>query len=127
MKKGIWFYLCIVQAAVILIGLCAVAWSCWAEPEARETDLVEYLGQFSEENNYLPDAGYIPDAKTAKAVCEPIIDKMTGSKFFGGVTIEYDEENRLWRVEKWYLFGRGGFVLIEQDSGKILKALLTKK
>lgn len=126
MKKGICFYLCIVQAAVILIGLCAMAWSCWAEPEVRETDLVEFLGQFSEENNYLPDAGYIPDAKTAKAVGKPIIDEMTGNRSLGGVTIKYDAENRLWLVEKGYLFGHGGFVLIEQDSGKILKALLTK-
>ncbi len=75
----------------------------------------------------MPDAGYIPDAKTAKAVCEPMIDEMTGNKSLGGVTIAYDAENRLWLVEKSYLFAPGGFVLIEQDSGKILKALLTKK
>lgn len=118
MKKGIWFSLCIVQAVEILIGLCAMGWSCWAEPEVREADLVEFLGQISEENNYLPDTGYIPDAKTAKAVCEPMIDEMTGNKSLGGVTIEYDEENRLWLVEKGYLFGHGGSSLLSRTAEK---------
>ena len=75
----------------------------------------------------LPDAGYIPDAKTAKIIGSQIIDKMTGRRhMLSEIIIKYDEENRLWFVAKNYFPRNGGLVVIEQDSGKIVKASLIK-
>jgi hypothetical protein len=126
MKNKIWFYLFIIQT-IILFGVIFVAiWSSLYVPKVRKTDLVEYLDQFTEDNNFIPDAGYIPDARTAKIVGSQIIDKMANHRWFGSVTIEYDEVNRLWKVEKGYFIFQGGFVIIEQDTGKVIKALKSK-
>lgn len=126
MKKNIWFYLCIIQTVILFGVIIAGVWSSISNPKARKVDLGEYLSQFSEDNNFIPDTGYIPDAKTAKIVGSQIIDKLTNKSLFGVTTVEYDDKNRLWKVEKGYLFSHGGFVIIEQDNGKVIKALLTK-
>ena len=97
--------------------------------EPKEADLVEKLSHYSEDNNYLPEAGYIPDAETAKRIGSIIIDNLTGHNFsfeYNSAIVKYDEENRLWYVEKGYLTAPGGLVIIEQDTGRIVKALLTK-
>ena len=126
MKRQVWFYLCVIQAIVIVGFILLVICPSIVISEPTNVDLKEYLDSFSEGNNYLPEAGYIPDAETAKVVGSAIIDKLTGKKLFGGTTVEYDEENRLWLVNKGYLFHQGGFVVIDQDSGKVVKALLKK-
>ena len=126
MDRKVWFYICIFQSVVLIGVLIVCLWSPFAVPKVRKTDLKEFLNQFSENNNYLSDEGYIPDAKTAKIVGSRIVDNLTGHSWFGGVNIEYDQKNRLWKVNKGYLFSNGGFVVIEQDSGKIIKALLSK-
>ena len=126
MSKKTLRMVCIIQGIIIAIGVFVAVRSTMTANKFQNADLVEYLNQFSEENNYLPDAGYIPDAKTAKLVGSAIIDGMTGEKWFGETTVKYDAENRLWRVDKGYLFHRGGFVVIEQDSGKVIKALFVK-
>lgn len=94
-----------------------------------ERNLRDYIDQFHEENNYFSDNGYIPDAKTAEIIGSQIIDKMTGGNRYeiSGTTVEYDPENRLWMVSKGYLNRRhGGVVIMEQDSGKVVNAFLTK-
>ena len=126
MKKKIWFYLCIIQAVIIIGGTLMVSQSAFASLEIEAMDVAAYLDEFAEENNFIPDAGYIPDAQTAKAVGGEIIDNLTGKNWFGVTTVKYDEENRLWLIEKGYLFSQGGFVVIEQDSGRVIKALLYK-
>lgn len=126
MKRKCWFYLCIIQTVLLLGAVCLAIWPSLTAEKLQKTDLTEYVVQFSEENNYLPDAGYIPDTETAKAVGSVVIDKLTGNSLFGTITVKYDEDNRLWKISKSYLFRQGGFVIIEQDSGKIVKALLTK-
>ena len=45
---------------------------------------------------------------------------------FSITEVRYDEKNRLWKVNKSNLFAQGGFVIIEQDTGKIVRALLNK-
>lgn len=126
MRKKIWFYLFIIQAIIIVGLILLTICPSIVISKPKNVDLKEYLDSFSEGNNYLPDAGYIPDAETAKIVGGAVLDELTGNCFFGITAVEYDEENRLWLVNKGYLFSPGGFVVIEQDSGKIVKALLNK-
>ena len=86
----------------------------------------QYLDDFSEDNNNYPELGYIPDAKTAATVGGAVIDQLTGKHLLGAITVSYDPEARLWLVHKGYFPHAGGFVIIEQDSGRIIKALLCK-
>lgn len=126
MKRNIWPFLCVAEAIVIV---CCVLILCLPNinVKASNANLQEYL-EYTEENNYFPEAGYIPDAKTAKKVGSAIIDNFTGNTglWISGVTVEYDETNRLWKVTKSYLMKNGAFVILEQDSGKVVKALFTK-
>ena len=115
----------ILLTALLLIG-AIVFFHQPFEARVTQTDLKAYAAQFHPENNYLPAAGYIPDAKTAQRIGSCMIDAMTGNHLFGSVDIAYDAENRLWKVNKAYLFHRGGFIIIEQDTGRVVKALLNK-
>ena len=126
MKKKIWFWLFLIEAAVILIDGCAVLFSTPFVSYEGEMDILTYVGEFHEDNNCAPEVGYIPDYKTAGEIGGAIIDELTGKSLFGGVTVQYDAENRLWLVTKGYFPWGGGFVVIEQDSGKVIKALLHK-
>ena len=126
MKKKIWFWLCMIEAAVILVGGCAVLFSTPYVSYEGESDIRSYVDDFAEDNNYYPELGYIPDAKTAATVCGAVIDQLTRKHLFGAVTVSYDPEARLWLVHKGYFPHAGGFVVIEQDSGRIIKALLCK-
>ena len=131
-KNKIWFYLCIAQAFVLIVVMIMSLWSSYSVPKVKNANLKEYLEETAD-IGYLPDVGYIPDAKTAKIIGSQLIDKMVGNSRFhpGGVAIEYDEDNRLWLISKGYFYGifalgPGGVVVIEQDSGKIVKAFKTK-
>jgi len=125
MTKKVWFYLCIIQA-IILAGVITISLWPTSAPKFEKANLEEYLVKHSN-RNYLPDAGYIPDAKTAKIIGSQILDNLNGNSgyIFSGVYIEYDEENRLWLVSKGYSLFRGGEIVLEQDSGKVIKAFLT--
>lgn len=126
MKKKIWFWLCMIQAVIILVGGCALLFTTPSVTYEGEMDIRSYVDDFAEDNNYYPELGYIPDAKTAATVGEAVIDQLTGKHLFGAVTVSYDPEARLWLVHKGYFPHAGGFVIIEQDSGRIIKALLCK-
>ena len=126
MKKKLWFWLCLIEAAVILVGGCAVLFSTPYVSYEGESDIRSYVDDFAEDNNFTPELGYIPDAKTAATVGGAVIDQLTGKHLFGAVTVSYDPEARLWLVHKGYFPHAGGFVVIEQDSGRIIKALLCK-
>ena len=58
-----------------------------------------------------------------------IIDNMCDKSGFnlGVTTVEYDSENRLWGVTKSYGFAKSGIVIIDQDTGEIVRALLQKQ
>lgn len=126
MKKKIWFWLCIAEAVIILSGGCVLLFATPSVTYEGETDLQTYLDDLTEDNDNYPEVGYIPDAKTAAAVGGAVIDQLTGKHLFGAVTVSYDPEARLWLVHKGYFPHAGGFVIIEQDSGRIIKALLCK-
>ena len=126
MKKKLWFWLCLIEAAVILVGGCAVLFSTPSVFYEGEMDIRSYVDDLAEDNNYAPEVGYIPDYETAGEIGGAIIDELTGEKGIGAVTVCYDADNRLWLVTKNYFPHDGGFVVIEQDSGKVIKALLNK-
>ena len=126
MKKKIWFCLFLIEAVIILVGGCALLFTTPSVTYEGEMDVQAYLDDFSEDNNYYPELGYIPDEKTAATVGGAVIDQLTGKHLFGAVTVSYDPEARLWLVTKNYFPHNGGFVVIEQDSSKVIKALLNK-
>ncbi len=126
MKKKIWFWLCMVEAAIILVGGCALLFATPSVTYEGEMDIQAYLEDIPEGNNNSPEAGYIPDAKIAAAVGGVVIDQLTGKHLFGAVTVSYDPDARLWLVHKGYFPHAGGYVIIEQDSGRIVTALLCK-
>ena len=126
MKKKIWFLLCMVEAAIILVGGCALLITTPSVTYEGEMDIQAYLEDITEGNNNYPEIGYIPDAKTAAAVGGAVIDQLTGKHLFGAVTVSYDPDARLWLVHKGYFPHAGGYVIIEQDSGRIVTALLCK-
>lgn len=126
MKKKLWFWLCLIETAVILVGGCAVLFSTPSVSYEGEMDIRSYVDDFAEDNNCAPEVGYIPDYETAGEIGGAILDELTGAKGIGAVTVWYDADNRLWLVTKNYFPHAGGFVVIEQDSGRIVKALLCK-
>ena len=115
-----------IEAVIILVGGCALLFATPSVTYEGETDLQAYTDDLIEENNNYPEVGYIPDVKTAAAIGGAVIDKLTGKRLFGAVTVSYDPDVRLWLVTKNYFPHAGGYVVIEQDSGKIIKALLHK-
>ena len=126
MKRKVLFCICIVQMVIIISLLSMILPHKFTIVYVNDVNLREYVNSYDVDNNYYPDMGYIPDVETAQIVGSAIIDKLTGRSFLGATTVTYDEENRLWKVEKNYLFSRGGFIVIEQDTGRIIKALLNK-
>lgn len=126
MKTKVLFYLCIIQSIIIIVLVLTIVPQKFTVTNTEVLNLREYVDSFDVDNNCLPDVGYIPDAETADAIGSAIIDKLTGNFLLGVSTVTYDEENRLWMVERGYLFSQGAFVVIEQDTGRIIKALLYK-
>lgn len=124
MKKKFFIPLALCGLVVIAgIGMCLYR---TFNVSFSKTDLKAYITQFDEGNCYLSENGYIPNAKAAREIGSCIIDNMVGSKSIGFVNIEYDEINHLWKVSKGYLFNNGGFVVMDQYSGKVVKALMYK-
>ncbi|MBR2353483.1 MAG: hypothetical protein IKA76_03155 [Clostridia bacterium] len=66
----------------------------------------------------------------AARVGSAIIDDMCGKGIFNlwsPITVSYDETNRLYRVQKGYsIFNQGGFVILNQDTGEVVRALRYK-
>lgn len=74
------------------------------------------------DNTYHPSDGYIPDAQTAAIIGTEVLGAMCNDTFsIGMITVEYDDVNRLWKANNG-----NAFVVIEQDSGKIVRALFQK-
>ena len=126
MKKRIWIYT-LIGLFVIAAAILALLLSHPFFVQPVEADLQYYL-DLPPENDYYAGEPCIPDAQTAVRVGGAIIDNMCnkGAFHIGVTTVEYDRVNRLWKVDKNYLFSQGGSVIIQQDTGEILRALLNK-
>ena len=127
MNKKVWFYAFIAAILAVVILVAALLDCSYMFMAVKETDLENYR-ESSDANNYYFGGECVPDAKTAAKIGETIIDNMCNSDFFefGVVTVEHDSENRLWKVSKGSLFSKGGFVVVDQRNGEIVKALLNK-
>ncbi|MDR0812417.1 MAG: hypothetical protein LBO63_00210 [Oscillospiraceae bacterium] len=132
MKKKLWFYVCIVQALFIILVVTIFLRGHFASPRVKETSLQNYI-DLAEQYDYIPEQGYIPDAKTARKIGVSLIDSMSGMRRIGWVTVEYDAENRVWKIHKSYWigllgvgFGGAGGALLEQDTGDVIIVYLEK-
>lgn len=127
MSKKIWFYMSIGLLTLLLLLSIEYIHSSNVFVEAKETNLQTYL-ELSPDNNHLPEEGYISDCRTAAKIGGEVIDTLCkkGILDFGSVTVEYDPAKRIWKIHKGYLFSSGGFVIIKQDTGEIVKALFDK-
>ena len=126
MQKKLWFYLFWGQflltsiILVITINLKPVA------PIVVETDIGAFLDEQNDYESiygkYVYDGGYIADAETAVAVGGAILDSVCidGWTLWEKTSVEYDPENRLWKVQKGYIPHHGGIVVLDQDTGEVL-------
>ena len=126
MQKKCWFYICIAQAVVIVSLMLWCAWPAITTLEVKTDDLKEFMRQYSDKANYLTEAGYIPDGETAKIIGSAILDKISTKTPLSSDLLFYDAENRLWRVERRYLPSHGVCVIIEQDTGRVVRVIKTK-
>lgn len=127
MNKKIWFIISLaLMAILVMLILLSLNHAC-VFVKAKEANLRSEL-ELSEENNFYYKKECVADAATAARIGSAIIDDMCdkGALDIGFVTVEYDSSNRLWKVTKSYLFSRGGYAVIDQDTGRIVRALLQK-
>lgn len=132
MKKKVWFYLSIVQSIILIGVLCLFIWeSIYLNySNVYTVDLLEIVDKYEE--IYVPEKGFVPDARAAKIIGEQAIDGFRRSEgeatvnVLSLISVEYDAENRLWRVDKAGLFWGGAFAIIDQDTGEIILVQLKK-
>ena len=127
MNKRMWICIVITILLTIVVAVTVISNCSYAFIKPKEADLQYYL-DLAPENNYYSDKACISDAQTAARVGGAIVDNMCDKSIFnvGFISVEYDDANRLWKINKSYLFSQGGFVVIEQDTGEIVRALLNK-
>ena len=126
MRKKCWFYICIAQAVVIVALVLWCVWPAITTPEVSTNDLNELMSRYNDKANLLAEDGYIPDGKTAKIVGSSILDNLSPKKLLSRDLLSYDAENRLWRVERRYFPSHGVCVILEQDTGKVVRVFKTK-
>lgn len=126
MQKKCWFYICIAQAVVIIGLVLHCAWPAITTQEVSTNDLIKLMSGWNDNANVLAEDGYIPDGKTAKIVGSAILDNLSLETLLSYDLLSYDSENRLWRVERRYFPSHGVCVIIEQDTGKVVRVIKTK-
>ena len=134
MKKKIWFWLFWIQTIVVIVCVLVTGGILFyhtVPTQVTDTSLKSYELQWEEESWY-PEEGFVPDAKSAKAIGEEILDARLKINIIEklliphATTVEYDEQNRLWMIRVTYLFTGGGDVVIDQDTGEVRYLLLAK-
>lgn len=127
MKKSAWLYISIVLfTALLIMSISALNYS-GTFIKCNNSNLQDDLDLLPE-NNYYADEPCVPDAKTAARIGSAVLDNMCNASSFGlfrFTYVEYDEANRVWRVTKSYV-RTSGIVIIDQDTGEIIRALFQK-
>ena len=90
---------------------------------------LDYIDRYPD-NNCISYGCNIVDAETARLFGSMVINNMCGVNgiSINTINVSYDSNNRLWLVQKTYIlpYSNGGYVIIDQDSGRILLALMYK-
>ena len=127
-----WFYLFWIQFILIIVIVVVSAFSSISASNFKEANIGTYLEDalaYREAyGGYIPEDGYIPNAKAASKVAEAIVDPIFAGRLnvISGTTVEHDAANRLWKVHRWYLFHLGATIVIDQDSGEVLDVVFHK-
>ena len=128
MKETTYKWLLIVIASLCMVFLIMAVWFAKSgylfHTDAEQDNLTYYLDD-SVEGIHCQE-GFVPDAKTAARIGGPIVDNLCSkvSTDFGIVSVYYDKDNRVWKVTKAYgIFEPSAFVIIDQDTGRIIKAM----
>lgn len=127
MKKTAWFYISLALFVALLIMSISVLNYSYVFIKYKNSNLQDDLDLLPE-NNYYANEPCVPDAKTAAKIGSAILDNMCNASVFDlfrFTYVEYDEFNRVWRVTKSYV-RTSGIVLIDQDTGEIIRALFQK-
>lgn len=72
-------------------------------------------------NDYIPDEGYVPDAKTAISIAKAVsAATFPELKKGGGYEVEYDKKNEVWIVNNYKMLRSPIYVIISKKDGRIL-------
>ena len=104
----------------LLIVLCFFLYNTYAPVKERTNS------HWAPEPGFVPEMGFVSDARTAEAIGRAVIDSITGEKSVSRANVSFDEEHQAWIVSKSYLGHPGGEVYIDQQTGKIIKFLYFK-
>lgn len=135
MKRKVWFYLAIALIVITFIeSFLLILFIGTSNASALEGSLANEVPYF-QLGGIQPACGYIPDANAAARVGGAIIDGVfeeVGHKILpwergkAMAFVEHDPTLRLWRISKGYIFRGGACVILEQDTGAVVNAWLTK-
>ena len=82
--------------------------------------------QYPIEPGHTPEDGFISSAEEAERIGRAVSDELSGKHSLIKASVYHDEENRLWVVVTHYFRAPNGWVLIDQDTGQIIKFLYLK-
>ena len=81
---------------------------------------------YGEEPGFIPEDGFVADARTAEAVGSAVIDHVTGHSSVQKGEVFFDCEHNVWIVCRSYWFSPGAEAYIDPKTGRILKLLFYK-
>lgn len=126
MNKRKWIILLIILPIFLIIMFIFQNGSPGSIP-VKNVDL-SYVSDLHPENNYFYNKNCVIDSDIAAKIGSAVIDSVCKKSIFdiGSTSVEYDSTNGLWRVSRTYLFSSGGYVIIQESNGAIIKMLLYK-
>ena len=81
---------------------------------------------YGEEPGFVPENGFVTDARTAEAIGSAVIDHVTGHTSLQKGEVFFDHNHNLWIVCRSYWFSPGAEAYIDPKTGRILKLLFYK-
>lgn len=91
------------------------------KPDVKEGKLEDYQVMI---DGYIPETGYVPDAKTAIKIAKAVFNTMDISD--GEYIVEYDENEQMWIVQNVSILRNPSYIIISKLDGKIIRAWRTK-
>lgn len=81
---------------------------------------------YAEEPGFMPENGFVTDAKTAEAIGRAVIDRVTGHTSVRKGEVYFDREHNVWVVCRSYCSSPGAEAYIDPQNGRIIKLLFFK-